>query len=122
MEEFSKIEDKEEVPQIHSKTGISQDYANQINGAVSSFNRKGLSLLKDKLKERPFHIKKYEEAFSEYKNIVNEKNREGIQKLNELSLRMNDILKDPDSINEDSFRDTCNEIYSIIYGDRSIEI
>jgi len=121
MEEYSKIESKE-VPQIHSKTGVSQDYNNQLNGLVTFFKGRGIDFVKNMLKKNPFHMEKYEEVYSKYKNVVNDKNRESIKKLDELTIQMNKILKDPDSINEDAFCKTCNEIYFLIYGDRSVEI
>jgi len=41
MEGYSNIEDKE-VPQIHTETGVSQDYSNQLNGIVSLFKSRGI--------------------------------------------------------------------------------
>lgn len=121
MEEYSKIEGKE-VPSIHSKTGVSQDYCNQINGVAGLFKNKGIDSVKDRLKKSPIYVKKYEEAYFGCKNVVNDKNRKSIKRLDELAVQMNEILKDIDSINEDAFRKICNEMYFLIYGDRSIKI
>ena len=113
---------KKEVPQIHFKTGVSQDYVNQINGVVTAFKNRGIDFVKILLKQVPFHMEKYEEVYLGYQNIVNDKNRDSIKKLDELAIQMNEILKDPNFIDEDILRKTCNEIYSLIYGDESIKI
>ncbi|MFA6355420.1 MAG: hypothetical protein WCW65_03275 [Candidatus Paceibacterota bacterium] len=67
-------------------------------------------------------MEKYEEVYEGYENVVNDKNRDSIKRLDELAIQMNEILKDSNDINEDAFRKTCNEIYSLIYGDESIKI
>lgn len=69
-----------------------------------------------------FHLKKYEEIYSMYPNIINDKNKESIKRLNELAIKLEDMLKDENPINEDSFRDTCNEMYFLIHGDDHIKI
>ena len=121
MEGNSKIERKE-VPQIHSKTGISQDYINQISAIFSFLKARGIDFVKNILKNNPINIQKYEEVYSGYKNVVNDKNRERVKKLDELSVQMNEMFKDPDSINEDVLRSMCNEMYFLVYGDRSVQI
>lgn len=119
MEGYFKSESKE-VPQINSETGISQDYSNQLNAIVTFLKSRGMDFLKNILKDNPFHMKKYEEFYFEYKNVVNDKNRESVKKLDELVVQMNEILKDPDLINEDSFLEKCNEFYFLIYGKKGL--
>lgn len=117
--------DKREVPQISPETNISQDYFNKINAVVSLYKMKGgIEKVKGFLKESdtPFHMDKYEEAYSDCKDVVNDKNRDSVNKLNKLAMTMNEILKDPDSIDEDIFRKKCNEISFLIYGDNNIHI
>jgi len=115
-------DNRREVPQISPETGVSNDYSNQFNGLVSAFLAKGMDFVKKLLKSIPFHMQKYEEVYSEYKNIINDKNRDKIKRLDELAIAMNEILKDPDSINEADFRKTCNELNLLIYGDSSRDI
>ncbi|MFA6515227.1 MAG: hypothetical protein WCT42_03100 [Candidatus Paceibacterota bacterium] len=112
---------KKTVEQIVPKTGVSCDYSNQINGIVS-FYKLDLNFLKNILREKPYHMKRYEEVYKDCGNIITEKNRNRIKRLDELAEQMNEILKNPDSINEISFVKTCNEIYFQIYGDDIIKV
>lgn len=111
--------DKMEVPQLSPETNISQDYFNQINAVVSFYKmRGGIERVKGFLKESstPFHMDKYEEAYSDCKDVVNDKNRDSVNKLNKLAKTMNEMLKDIDSIDEGAFCKICNEISFLIYG------
>ena len=125
MDKNFKIE-KREVPQIYAKTGISQDYWNMINSIVSHYKmtRGGIERVKEFLIERgkPFEMKKYEDVYSGYDNVVNDKNREGVKRLDELAVLMNETLKDPNNINDEILRKTCNEIRFLIYGEHDVEI
>jgi hypothetical protein len=118
--------EKKEVPQIHTKTGVSQDYWNMINSIVSHYKMKrgGVERVKEFLIKRgtPFEMKKYEDLYSGYNNIVNDKNRESIKRLDELVVLINETLKDPNNINDEILRKTCNEIHFLIYGDNDVEI
>jgi len=125
MDKYFKIE-KREVPQLCEKTGISQDYWNQINALVSHYKmtRGGAERVKEFLINRksPFYIERYEDVYLGYDNVINDKNRESVKRLNELALLMNNILKDPSSINENILIKACNEIRFLIYGKNDIEI
>lgn len=122
MEDFGKIKSKE-ILSINPNTGLSRDYYSSLAGLVGFFDMGGIDSVKDMVKKYPFHMKKYEELYSGYTNlVVDDKNRESIKKLDELSVRMNEILKDPNSIDEDAFRKTCNEIFFLINGDDSLKI
>lgn len=57
-----------------------------------------------------------------YINLVNDKNKESIERLNNLVDQMNEIFKNPDSINEDNFRKTINEMFFLVYGNDHIKI
>lgn len=111
-----------EVPQIHPLTGVSQDYANQFNGLVGLLNNSGIDELKNFLHENPYRMEKYEKVYSGYKNVLNIKNRLAIERLNELSEYMNIMFSLPDSIQEEDFRKTCNELFYLIYGDNSKDL
>lgn len=121
MKEYSNIENIE-VPQIHPQTGISQDYSGEFESLVHK--SKGIDFVKYMLKTlpSPFHMKKYEEYFAGCKDIVTEKNKDSVKRINELANKMNEITKDPDTLNEADFRKTYNELLFLIYGDRSRDI
>jgi hypothetical protein len=121
METNPNIEGKE-VPQIRLETGLSMDYTNQYTGLVGAYSARGMGLVKDLLKAVPFHMQKYEEAYAGYKNIINDKNKDKITRLGELADKMNEIVKDPETVNEEDFRKTCNELNLLIYGDNSRDI
>ena len=84
---FGVNENKQEVPQIHDVTGISQDYINQISGLIAFYKLKNdISAVKNRFSKYPLPIKKYEDVYldDKYNNVVNDKNRSGILKLDEL--------------------------------------
>jgi hypothetical protein len=111
--------EKKEVPQINDETGISSDYCNQFNAIVTFYRFRGINGqngVRDIIKDHPFHMKKYAEVYSDCINVVNAKNSKSVERLNELADKMNDILKDPDLIDEDAFLKTINELYLLIYG------
>lgn len=113
-----------EVPQLNLKTGISMDYFNEINfifGALTSSSL-GLNFIKKILKENPIYLKKYEEVYLGYKNVVNDKNREGVKRLNELVCEINEILKNLEPENETELRKKCNEFYFLIFGNNDKKI
>jgi len=119
-EKFNEI--KKEIPQINKETGISFDYINELANLISIYNFGGISSLIKTITKRPFGMKKYEEVYTNYQNIINNQNRESIKELNMLAGLLNEILKDPNSINEDSFRKTINRICFLVYGDNHISI
>jgi hypothetical protein len=123
-------ERKKELPQIRPVTGISQDYSSKfLSGLFTFYNEfdgvDGLKMLVSTSKEKdPFDIKKYTELFppSEYENVINDKNRESVQRLDELSVKLKGILSKLKSLDDNNFEETAfiktiNEMYSLIYGD-----
>jgi len=108
--------------EIITETGISHDYANKVNALFCFYKEYGLDGLKEYVKENPVHIEKYEEVYSGNVNLINDKNREGLKNLSEQVDQINEILKNPDSIDENVFKKTLDQIYYLIYGDRHIEI
>lgn len=113
---------KQEVPQINPKNGISKDFVNQFAFLITLYDFKGIPKIAEHLKDRPFKAKKYAEVYERFYDAVNEKNREAVAKLDETMLRLEEILQDPDNINEETFRQTVNEAYFIVYGDRDVQI
>lgn len=113
---------KPEVPQINPKNGISKDFVNQFAFLMTLYGFKGLPQIAEHLKNRPFKAKKYAEVYKSFNGAVNDKNRETVAKLDETMLRLEEILQDPDNINEETFRQTVNEAYFIVYGDRDVQI
>gem|GEM_PF-6143024 len=73
-------------------------------------------------KENSIYLKKYEEVYSEYKNVINDKNRESIKKLDDLVDEINEILKNLKPENEANLREKCNEFYFLIYGNNDRKV
>lgn len=115
-------ETKKEIPQINTETGLSMDYINELADIISLYKFGGINYLIKRLEKRPFDMKKYEEVYANYENIINDKNIESVSNLNILVDKLNEILKDSNTINEDSFRKVVNEICFLIYGDNHITI
>jgi len=123
-----KEDDKEPVPQINSKTGLSMDYGNQYHflGIAFRLYNGGIQAVKDWLKHTgtylqnpapPFYMKYYEDVYKDYSNIITDKNRESVKKLNEFADRMNEITRNPDTLNEEDFREVYDALDALIYGD-----
>jgi len=117
---------KERVLSLVSETGMLNDYCNEINGMVSTYmsGKTGekmndvISLIKkDNLK-----IKTYEERYPNRAELVNDKNRESVKKLDELVEHLNKMKENPDTMNENEFRKVCNDIYLLIYGTQKFKI
>jgi pyridoxine 5'-phosphate synthase PdxJ len=121
MQESFKDHGKE-VPGMNPKTALSMDYCNQFNGLVSLFSDSGIEEVKSTLKSISLHVEQYEKVYAGCKDVVNDKNRDKVRRLDELANKMNQILKDPNSINEEDFRKTCNELNFLIYGDHDRDI
>jgi len=113
---------KPEMPQINPITGISKDYINQFAALISMYDFRGISMIKKHLEIIPFKVRSYADIYARYNNVVNDKNRDTIVKLDNLSFRLQDILKDPESIDEDEFRKIINEVCFLIYGDDQVKI
>lgn len=121
------IEQGKEVPQLNPTTEVSEDYSSQYTALVGGYHAGGMDIVKYILEEsskvgQPFHMKKYEEVYAGYKNIVNDKNRDRVKKLDELADHMNDLLKDVGNIDEANLRKTCNELNVLVYGDNTRNI
>ncbi len=129
MEEIniSKSFGQEDAPQINSKTGVSMDYGNQFHFLGAAFRAfGGIQAVRDYLghtgqysdsKASSFHMRKYEEVYNEYKNVITDKNREAIKRINELADHMNEITKNFETISEEDFRKTYDELDALIYAD-----
>ena len=122
-----KNEKRELILGLVPETGVSNDYCNEINFIYSAFkeplpNRKPIDVVKFIFKKNNSKIKKYEERFSEYKDVLNDKNKETVKKLDELASHINEMIKDLNNLNEDELIKMCNEIYFLVYGNRDIQI
>lgn len=89
----------EEVPQINSKNGLSYDYNNEYQSILSCIElyEKGIISYANLCNETK-KIKTYTERYppQDYKDVVNEKNREGINKINIIAHNIRTVS---DSIN-----------------------
>lgn len=113
---------KQEVPQINPKNGISKDFVNQFAFLISLYDFGGLSRVVNQIKDRPFKARRYADVYANFRDVVNDKNRESVSRLDELMANLEEILQDHDNINEDAFRKTINEAYFTIYGNNEVEI
>ncbi len=100
-------------------TGLSQDYKNAVN-ALQGYYQMGKV---DKVVEliEKHGIKKYEEHFpvSEYRDVVNDTNREGVEGLNRIVERIR-TFTDPDNFPDSEFESLVKEFYSTISGNTTI--
>lgn len=114
---------KQEVPQINPKNGISKDFVNQFAFLITLYDFGGLSRIVNHLKNnREFKARKYADVYANYRDVINDQNRESVAKLDELMANLEEILRDPDNINEEEFRKTVNQAYFTVYGDNEVEI
>lgn len=109
--------EKKEVPQLNPKTGVSMDYFNEINAIFGSLlsSSLGLKFIEKMSKENSIYLKKYEEVYSEYSDVITDKNRKSIKRLDDLVGEINEILKNLKPENEAELREKCNEFYFLIY-------
>lgn len=108
-----------ELPQIIKETWISGDYWNEYWGLEVLLDcKEGVSLVTTSIRETP--IKKYGERYplTEYDNVINEKNRERISRLDEIAERVNSTMTDPATFRADKLRAVLNEVNMLIYGRR----
>lgn len=113
---------KPEKPQINEKTGVSKDFINQFAYLITLYDYKGISMVQNHLKKRPFWARKYTDVYANFDNVITDKNRETVARLDELMLNLESILQDPEAIDEEAFKATINEAYSLVYGDNHGQI
>ncbi len=112
----------EELTQVNKDTGVTVDYFNKYEHFISVYKFGGgieklKELVKQLKKEDPnFEIPKYEDVYSKYDIIVNEKSVETIKEINELVSQMNKLFEDPEEINETNFCKICNRLNFLLYG------
>jgi len=102
------------VHNLNELSGISKDYRNNYivyKSWLSDFKIEGLRSF---IRENNVHFKKYEEYFSpnEYKDIVTEKNKKAVEKIDELIDQLRDVTsKDKiGNLTEEVFLKICNAI------------
>lgn len=105
----------ESVPQIHSVTGVSQDYQNEFFMLDYILQADTISNYWQRLKP----IRHYTERFpeSQFDNVINDQNREAIRRLDEIVDRINELITSPQVPVEevDSLR---KQAYELIYGQK----
>jgi hypothetical protein len=111
-----------EMEQINETTGISQDYIGEISHLVTFYDFGGLPSVVKTIEKRPFVMKKYEERYANFADVVNDKNKERVKELDILVDKLNDILNDPKNINEEEFRQNINRVCFLIYGNDETKI
>lgn len=108
---------EEQKLQINPETGISLDYMSRFHPIISWYNFGGLSTLKNQALKKPFRAEKYSDLYSQYKEAVNESNKDRVAALDALADRINEILSNPDNIDEDLLEEAIEELSYLIYND-----
>lgn len=129
LEESKKTKEYQEAKKLHQDSNkeekrsyISNDYANEYHPLGMIFRMSDFNNLKDELKNnvylKNFHMKTYEEKaeIMGYPPISN-KIKDKIARINELANQMNQIISNPDELDENAFRQIYDELDFIIYGD-----
>lgn len=104
-----------QIPQLHPVTGISRDYINEY-APLFQILIQGLDKVFELVEERP--IQKYSERFKEYMhlNLINEKNLEAVQRLDEIADSSNITFRDKGKLTEKLVRETVSEVQFLVYG------
>jgi hypothetical protein len=114
---------KLEIPGIDLQTGVSKDYSNEISSLRVNFLEGRKDIIIQEIKKH--RIRKYEEVYplSRFNNVITEKNKNAINRLNQLADQMNTLLQDKgEAFDENEFASLCNEMWSLIYGPKATTI
>ena len=111
--------------QISEETGVSQDFWNEFVPAyqylqvIKKFKEKKVSFDKVEEKLSQYRMKRYEKRFSPtlYPDIINEKNREAIEKLDMLVDEFNEMQGV--GLEEEKIISIMNTASKLIYGSES---
>lgn len=106
-----------EVPQINQDTGISADYWNEYFAKRCSFSFEPNSCEAVAEEIRKYPIKKYEERFpvNEFEEVINDKNRSRIKRLDELANVINSKFTNASNFTENEFKQLINEVFRLIW-------
>jgi len=109
-----------EIPQIHSKTGISQDYINEYVPYIYMFNDNHMSEFFKMIKKTP--IKTYEKRYpkDKYTHNYDDSLKIKIHALDEFAKIMNNGFNSEKNFDSKRFKEIVNEVSKIVYGDRTI--
>ena len=102
------------VPQLSAKTGISYDYINEYVSKEILIAAGERDRVAQSFRDNP--IKKYEQRFSpeEYVDVVNDRNRPTVLRLDEIAETANTIMTDPNNFTEGYLRKMLNEVHDLI--------
>lgn len=107
--------EKSQVPQITPNTGVSGDYSNELMmllNVVESYKKSGKDIF---YKIKP--LKKYEERYpsDKYQNIITDQNRVTVKKIDDLTDKINNMLKTK-SRDLKWYLDSIYQMKDLIYG------
>lgn len=104
------------MPQILSQTGISADYYNEVMGVAMSIETCDRSWFTEELRKKP--LKRYEERYStqEFTEVVTDKNRGSVKRLDEIVDALNKSLAAADRFTDQQMLDYVNELQMLIIG------
>ena len=102
------------VPDIVRRTGVSQDYWTEIFQKKALFDLEGPGFVVDHTRTRP--VRTYEQRLSpdQYADVVNDKNRNRIEKLDNLAKLANRVLSKPETAHY--INNVAKAAYYVIYG------
>lgn len=94
---------------------IDRDFGNMFLGIGMSYRGYGIEFVKEMFKKGNSAIPRYEEKY-----IVNEENKNIVMQINDLANKMNEMVNNPDSIDEDEFIKTYNSLHKIVSGESGL--
>lgn len=112
-------DEKWPVPQISSRTGISQDYANELQSVLNCARAydEGIDLFAlSGIKSIKLYSERYPE--SRYIDVVNDKNRASVEKLDSLAGKVNELLRE-DYRGSGKYLSLVSQMEEVIYGKKS---
>jgi len=115
--EFINLNDKERTKEWekgHQLGDLESDYGNEYHFLGAGYRMGGIEVIKNVLKKKPFHMKKYEQVYS---SVITESNKDKVFKINQLAEKMNKILSNSEDVNEADFKQTYNELDFLLRGE-----
>jgi len=104
----------QKVPRLDKQTGVSHDYWNEYSFKVFDLSTFGFAEAKEDFRKYP--VKRYGERFpaGEYEDVVNDRNRARVSRLDDIALSARAIPDNAD-FTEADFKRIINEVYTLIF-------
>ncbi|MDO8664245.1 MAG: hypothetical protein Q7K44_01690 [Candidatus Liptonbacteria bacterium] len=107
----------QEIPQLNTSTGLSMDYRNEYTFLIGYLSL-GMDEVRNALREMKYTMKRYEERFppETYKDVVSERNKDAVKRINELADYLNTKFQAPESLSEEELLSKYKELEMLIGG------